>query len=131
MGMTLVRKGLIEARHYHLVYGFTLFIMFPAMVVTLHCMDGITQLGTLRALLATMVAVSLRMPDFEVRLLKGIFGNGKYLVWCLSVLAGPVLEWIVTTVFGEYMPFVAWFGMLWSLGDTLTKLIAPAALSVC
>merc|ERR1711884_179042 len=64
--MTFVRKGLIESVTYHMVYGLSLFLMFPAMAVSMHFLDEVAHISVMRALMVCALSVSLRMPDFKI-----------------------------------------------------------------
>lgn len=124
--MTLVRKGLIEAHTYHVVYGMALFAMFPAMVVCLHSLDATAQIGVLRALTATAVAVTLRIPDLQLPFTKRLLGHSKYMTWTLAILLAPIMD-ILQLVFSDRQVLViAWLGMLSSAMDTVQKLLRPA-----
>lgn len=105
--MTLVRKGIIESHHYHAVYAGALFIMFPAMVVTLHSSDEAATLATFRALGACFIGCELRMNH----------GWSKYWSWAIAIVGGTVVTSAVSQVVDVRWP--AWVGMAWSAVDTL------------
>eukprot|EP00401_Gymnodinium_catenatum_P056697 CAMPEP_0117546990 /NCGR_PEP_ID=MMETSP0784-20121206/46891_1 /TAXON_ID=39447 /ORGANISM="" /LENGTH=192 /DNA_ID=CAMNT_0005343877 /DNA_START=452 /DNA_END=1030 /DNA_ORIENTATION=- len=113
--MTLVRKGLIEAHTYHIVYAFSLFINFPALAVVLHG-DEAGCMAVFRALVACFIACELRMNR----------NASKYIAWLLAVVGGMILPNIivryaelVVTPPELLLKCLAWTGMMWSVGDTL------------
>mmetsp|Transcript_20037 Transcript_20037/g.46654 ORF Transcript_20037/g.46654 Transcript_20037/m.46654 type:complete len:357 (-) Transcript_20037:317-1387(-) len=112
--MTLVRKGIVSSTVYHLVYSAALFIMFPAMVVTLHFMGEDCAMATFRAMCATAIAVRVRMK----------MRWSRYLTWALSVVGGALLAEALAMV--GSVQLVAWVGASWSAGDTLMQLKADA-----
>eukprot|EP00439_Symbiodinium_sp_Y106_P062902 s1234_g9.t1 len=59
--MTLVRKGIIEARTYHVLYAASLFIMFPVLVATLHSGDAVAEAATLRCLFIGALGIDIRI----------------------------------------------------------------------
>jgi len=124
--MTLVRKGLIEAHTYHVVYGLSLFAMFPAIVVSIHFLDASAQIGALRALAATAFAVTLRMPDLQLPLVKRLCGSSKYMAWALAILLAPVMDALQLVFSDQLVLLIAYLGMLSSAGDTVMKLLHPA-----
>jgi len=110
--MTLVRKGIIKARTYHIIYTFALFIMFPALLTTLLGGDHEAAMGTFRALGSAAIAVRLRLG----------YQLNKYLVWILSILGAyycsPTMVVIGESIFlGRYG--VAWIGMFSAALDTI------------
>jgi len=110
--MTLVRKGIIKARTYHVIYSFGLFIMFPAMLTTFFGGDHEAGMGTFRALGAAAIAVRLRLG----------WHLNKHLVWSMSIVMTYYLT-LPAVSMGEALglgPFgVAWIGMFTSIFDTL------------
>ncbi|CAK9113176.1 Uncharacterized protein SCF082_LOCUS52469 [Durusdinium trenchii] len=106
--MTLVRKGIIEARTYHIVYALSLFIMFPCLVAVLHSGDAWAELAVFRGLMACAFAVDMRLK----------YRLGKYLTWTVSILAGYVAAEMLASVMN--FKWIAWVGMLWSAGSTLS-----------
>eukprot|EP00444_Apocalathium_aciculiferum_P048800 CAMPEP_0183505984 /NCGR_PEP_ID=MMETSP0371-20130417/7085_1 /TAXON_ID=268820 /ORGANISM="Peridinium aciculiferum, Strain PAER-2" /LENGTH=332 /DNA_ID=CAMNT_0025701819 /DNA_START=63 /DNA_END=1063 /DNA_ORIENTATION=+ len=124
--MTLVRKGLIEAHTYHVVYGLSLFAMFPAIVVSIHFLDASAQIGALRALAATAFAVTLRMPDLQLPLVKRLCGSSKYMAWALAILLAPIMDALQLVFSDQLVLLIAYLGMLSSAGDTVMKLLHPA-----
>lgn len=119
--MTLVRKGIIEDRTYHVVYAGSLFIMFPCMVATLHSGNDFAVQATFRAMCATFMSCELRI-NYRV---------DKYITWIVSIVAGMVVAEMIAMYVD--IRYVAWPGMIWSASDTLYCLIkarnAEAALS--
>lgn len=105
--MTLVRKGIIEAHHYHIVYAASLFIMFPALIATLHGDDYAATVAAFRGLCACFIACELRMTH---RL-------SKYLTWVLAIIGG----WMAAAACDSIadVRWFAWPGMIWSAADTL------------
>ncbi|CAJ1384030.1 unnamed protein product [Effrenium voratum] len=109
--MTLVRKGIIEARTYHIVYAFSLFIMFPCLVATIHSGDELAEMAAFRGLTACALAVDLRLT----------YGFSKYITWAISIVGGYFLVDMLCPVMGVtvFKWFFAWPGMMWSAADTL------------
>eukprot|EP00927_Polykrikos_kofoidii_P037431 TRINITY_DN31580_c0_g2_i1.p1 TRINITY_DN31580_c0_g2~~TRINITY_DN31580_c0_g2_i1.p1 ORF type:complete len:320 (-),score=27.65 TRINITY_DN31580_c0_g2_i1:97-1056(-) len=113
--MTLVRKGIIASRTYHIMYAASLFVMFPAMVVMLHAGDGPTgpaAVATFRALCTCFVSCEMRLTH---RL-------PKILTWSVSILAGTLAASAIVHALGGLWIILAWAGMLWSVVDTATQL---------
>eukprot|EP00443_Scrippsiella_acuminata_P048896 CAMPEP_0115303054 /NCGR_PEP_ID=MMETSP0270-20121206/70711_1 /TAXON_ID=71861 /ORGANISM="Scrippsiella trochoidea, Strain CCMP3099" /LENGTH=206 /DNA_ID=CAMNT_0002721021 /DNA_START=472 /DNA_END=1092 /DNA_ORIENTATION=+ len=110
--MTLVRKGIASSKIYHGVYSASLFIMFPAMFVTLHCADDLTVQSTFRAMVVAAVPTTLRMGRLEKPW-------SKYSSWAIGIPTG-VLAAEVALQFVNPV-FVAWLGALWSMGDTIQE----------
>lgn len=110
--MTLVRKGLIEARTYHIVYATSLFAMFPCIVATLHCGDAAMEMAAFRGLMVCAVAVDLRLKH----------RIDKYVAWGLSIVGGHFLAEILGMV-GCYKLLIAWPGMAWSAAGTVQCLL--------
>mmetsp|Transcript_16067 Transcript_16067/g.36312 ORF Transcript_16067/g.36312 Transcript_16067/m.36312 type:complete len:336 (-) Transcript_16067:94-1101(-) len=109
--MTLVRKGLIEAKHYHIVYSAALFVNFPAMVLVLLSGDRSVELATFRVFLASAIVVELRMK----------FAVPKYVTWVVTILGTP----LIATTLSSWVD-VRWLvllGSLWSVAGTLRKLV--------
>lgn len=109
--MTLVRKGIIEARTYHIIYAASLFIMFPAMVATLHSGDGDAEVAIFRVSCAAFFGVHCRM----------FRGWGKYRVWLLAILGGAALAGGLASLSLAPVRFLCWPGFLWSATDTLVN----------
>lgn len=105
--MTLVRKGIIDSHQYHIVYAASLFIMFPAVAVTLHSPDEGATLATFRALCATFISCELRMN----------YNQSKYLTWFAALVGGALAAAAISSVMDVKLP--AWMGMTWSAGDTV------------
>lgn len=105
--MTLVRKGIIEARTYHIVYATSLLIMFPAIVATLHSGDHLAKLAAFRALCACFIACEMRMN----------YRYSKYLTWVAAITGG----YVVAEGINQYVDvkWAAWPGMASSAADTL------------
>mmetsp|Transcript_75890 Transcript_75890/g.214609 ORF Transcript_75890/g.214609 Transcript_75890/m.214609 type:complete len:341 (+) Transcript_75890:66-1088(+) len=113
--MTLVRKGIIQRRTYHIVYAASLFIMLPAMVVSLHGMGGDVAMATFRAMIVTAFAVTLRM---EQRM-------PKYSTWAASIVLGVLCAEVIAAHLNLHL--VAWAGILWSSGDTVRVFVSGRA----
>lgn len=125
--MTLVRKGVIEARTYHIVYAGALFVMFPALVATLHSDDGVMVEGTMRALATSFVSCVMRL---EMR-------YSKYTTWVVAIIFTCIAEHGIRflstcsdSVFSSSCDLhgiklvtlaraIAWPCMVWAAGDTL------------
>ncbi|CAK0843111.1 unnamed protein product [Prorocentrum cordatum] len=105
--MTLVRKGKIEARTYHALYGLGLFVMLPALVATLLSGDLEAELATYRALCVACVAVQGRL----------VWKWGKYFTWVVSPVVGCVMASALASA--VHFKWVCWIGMAWSAGETL------------
>lgn len=105
--MTLVRKGIIESRTYHIVYAASLFIMFPSMFTTIHSEDSEARYAVFMAMLATAVACVCRL---QLRL-------GKYVTWLASIASAPLLAAGVSLVLP--IQLAAWIGAFWSASDTV------------
>jgi len=105
--MTLVRKGIIETRTYHIVYAASLFIMFPAIVATLHSGDYQATVATFRALCVCFFACEMRMN----------YKYNKYLTWAVSIAGGCLIVEGVNRFID--IRWAAWPGMAWSAADTL------------
>lgn len=105
--MTLVRKGLIQDRTYHIIYAAALFVMFPSIVCVLHGGDRTAEMATFRALIATCVAVELRMS----------YRCSKYLTWILAIFAGGI--WAEVLAYYVGIKVIAWPGMMSSVWNTL------------
>lgn len=108
--MTLVRKGIIEARHYHCLYGFALFIMLPAMLVALHSSDEADAMSTFRVMCITAASVRFRLK----------WKWNKYVAWAGALMMG--------TAVGEGMAYFTnfrywiWPGVFWGIGDIFIML---------
>eukprot|EP00434_Breviolum_minutum_P044550 symbB.v1.2.039800.t1/scaffold6792.1/size15526/3 len=114
--MTLVRKGLIEGRTYHIVYASSLFIMFPCIGATLHCGDAVMEMAAFRGLVVCALAVDLRLTR---RL-------DKYMVWGVAIVAGHLLAELLANV-AYYKLLFAWPGMVWSAVDTLARMLPDSS----
>ncbi|CAE7718305.1 unnamed protein product [Symbiodinium pilosum] len=111
--MTLVRKGIIEARTYHIIYAAALFIMFPVLVATLHSGDADAERATLRCLCACAFAVDLRLK----------YGLSKYTTWLVAIPGGFIAVEILSN-FVNMKLLCAWPGMIWSAFDTIRGCLA-------
>lgn len=109
--MTLVRKGVLEAHHYHIFYALSLFVMFPAIVTTLHSGDDVATMAVCRALCVSFVSIELRLT----------YRWNKYLVWCISIVAGAIFPFEGVNMY-VYVKYLAWIGMMWAACDTLMTL---------
>eukprot|EP00931_Biecheleriopsis_adriatica_P057198 TRINITY_DN33920_c0_g1_i1.p1 TRINITY_DN33920_c0_g1~~TRINITY_DN33920_c0_g1_i1.p1 ORF type:complete len:354 (-),score=68.96 TRINITY_DN33920_c0_g1_i1:76-1137(-) len=109
--MTLVRKGLIEARTYHAWYSLSLFVMFPCLVASIHSGHPDEEMAAYRAMTACFFSIPLRL-DMRV---------SKYITWCVSIVAGfLIIEAGPHFVDMTRTPkVIAWLGMAWSAGDTV------------
>mmetsp|Transcript_18875 Transcript_18875/g.30590 ORF Transcript_18875/g.30590 Transcript_18875/m.30590 type:complete len:336 (-) Transcript_18875:213-1220(-) len=137
--MTMVRKGYLQAHHYHIWYSFSLFIMFPAMVVSIHCLDDTARLGTLRAMIATPVAIRFRMSNLKLPVVKPAlawtfqkFGmeyesNAKYVAWIFAIPAAYIGAEVMYKF--DCVLLSVWLGFAWGIADTLSKVIHPAVLA--
>lgn len=105
--MTLVRKGIIQRRTYHIVYAASLFIMLPLMLISLHCIDSIHKMATFRAMIATCAAVSFRTRT----------KMSKYMIWTAAIPFGFLGAELLAAHLN--ILFVAWMGILWSSIDTV------------
>jgi len=106
--MTLVRKGIIEARTYHVLYAASLFIMFPVLVATLHSGDAVAEAATLRCLFIGALGIDIRIK----------YGFSKYTAWLVAIPAGYILA-DTLSMYANMKLFFAWPGMMWSASDTL------------
>lgn len=108
--MTLVRKGLIEDRTYHFIYAFSLFIMFPAIVIVLHSGDPVAELACFRAMCACFISCEMRMN----------YRFSKYTTWIVSLVGGMMIAEGAAAFIN--IKWLAWPGMIWSMVDTLVIL---------
>ncbi|CAE7904128.1 unnamed protein product [Symbiodinium sp. KB8] len=106
--MTLVRKGIIEARTYHILYAASLFIMFPVLVATLHSGDAVAEAATLRCLFVGALGIDIRIK----------YRFSKYTAWLVAIPAGYILA-DTLSMYANTKLFFAWPGMMWSASDTL------------
>lgn len=113
--MTLVRKGIILPRTYHIIYGASLAINFPAGIVL--AFNGHDELlAVVRMSAALCLSIELRM----------LRNKSKYLAWVFAVIAGGLFGKVV-----EVVPPVLVQGFLvltvsWSILDTILKLRAAS-----
>jgi len=105
--MTLVRKGMIEAETYHKVYAMALFLMFPALVCTLHSGDELTMMAAFRSMVTCFISCELRMS----------FRVSKYITWFAAVIGALLFAEAIAKLID--VRWVAWPAMLWSIADTL------------
>lgn len=122
--MTLVRKRFIRAIVYHIIYSASLFIMFPAMIVYVHFLDENAKMGVLRALISCAIALSLRMPEFQIPHVSKVLGHSKYMAWSLALPIAYAATSVICAV--DCAMLVIWAGFFWSMFDTLRKFIHPA-----
>lgn len=137
--MTMVRKGYIEARTYHCIYSFALFIMFPAMVVCIHCMDETAKISTMRAMIAATTAIRFRFSNLKLPVVKPALAqmfqrmgmdyesNAKYVAWLFAVPAAYIGSEVMYQL--DCIMLAVWLGFSWSIFDTLSKVVHPAVLS--
>lgn len=85
--MTLVRKGLIEAWHYHLLYAVSLVLIYPVLAVGFVFRDDPEyDLATCRVLLTMLFSAQLRLRLWL----------NKYLVWGVAITAGYVMPLLLS-----------------------------------
>uniref|UniRef100_A0A7S1AEP9 Uncharacterized protein n=1 Tax=Noctiluca scintillans TaxID=2966 RepID=A0A7S1AEP9_NOCSC len=103
--MTLVRKGIVGARCYHVVYSLSLILMFPLMLAS--TLQPELAMGTFRAGVATTVAVRCRM---KLRL-------SKATSWCAAVVGAFFLPDVLLKISCLYVWLLA--GTVWSVIDSV------------
>lgn len=104
--MTLVRKGIIETRTYHMTYAASLFIVGPAILTTAYFGDEHIVRAVLTAMVAGALAVRLRMK----------WRWAKYLAWSVSVTASPFIFVAMSSLMSPKLWI--WTGAAWNLVDT-------------
>lgn len=97
--MTLVRKGLIDSRTYHLVYSASLALQYVVLMVSISVCD---EMWLARAL-SRCAACCASTQTMRVGL-----GMDKYLSWSLGIIAGIIV--------GELVPSIAFVQMAFFVG---------------